>query len=553
MKKALLIGAVMGSLLVGTAALAQGGAPTVSVSGGNTPYSTISVSGSGFQAGEQVQIMLGINSKTATADASGNFSGVSLTIPNFPSGLYLVLAVGQSSGLPAFSYLYVNSLYPLASPNSWWVAPGSTITWSGSGFIPNEQVTISMSSTTVATFTTDQNGAFSAAGSSTVPFSLRNSTATYMLDAAQSHAHTTFNIGVSDLYPYVNPSSWYTTPGSQLTFSGAGFGPGEGVSVFLGASTTALAHISTDSVGAFNASDVVTIPFKTSSPAPFRLVGDLSGATALAPVTLAQYYATLTPSSYYAAPGSTVTIGGSGFAGSEVVDLTVGGASSTQATANSSGTFAPVSVKIPPTPNTNISVTAVGQMSGAQANFTMAVGAYYSWMTLSTYWASGGSPLTILGHNFSGGETVTITSASSTLGTATAGDDGSFTANVTVPFQASGPATIFATGGVSGSTAHGTLTVAPVYTDLQLKQYFGTPGEAVEFIGHGYIPNEQITVLTDRTGTTPVATFSADASGNFDNSSFTIPADFAEGNLVLTVTGAHSFDTKSITTYVTGK
>jgi hypothetical protein len=213
-------------------------------------------------------------------------------------------------------------------------------------------------------------------------------------------------------------------------------------------------------------------------------------------------------------------------------------------------------VQVPPKPDTTLTVSATGEDSGAQTHFDMAIGSYYSWMTLSTYWASGGSPLTVFGHNFASGESVAIMSGSAgptstALGTATADDTGSFTANLSVPFQASGAATIFATGALSGSTAQSTMTVAPTYTDLQLARYYGAPGDHIEFIGHGYIPNEPITVTTDRTGSTQVASFTADASGNFDDSSFVIPNGFAPGNLVLTVTGAHSFSSKDITIYVT--
>lgn len=552
MKKALLVSTVFASFLVATVALAQTGAPALSVSGGNTPYSTISVSGTGFSSGETVHVMLGLNSKDVVASVDGSFSGATLTIPNFPAGLYLVLAIGQTSGVPAFTYLYVNSLYPLASPNSWYVAPGSILTWTGSGFIPNEQVTISSGSTTVATFTTDVHGAFAHAGSSTVPFASKNSTATYTLTGAQSGTHTIFRVSVSDLYPYVNPSTWYTLPGSAVTFTGAGFGAGEGVSVFLGASTTPLAHISSDAAGAFLATGGVTIPFMTASPALFRLVGDLSGATALAPITLASFYPTLQPSSYYSAPGSTVSIGGSGFAPNEVVDLVVGSASTTHATTNAAGTFAPVSIHMPTTPNVPVVVTSTGETSGAHANFTMAIGSYYSWMNLSTYWAQGGSPLTIFGHNFAGGESVSFLSGSTTLGSATALGDGSFTAIVAVPFAPSGPATIQALGLSSGATAQNTMTVAPVYTDLQLGTYAGSAGAHIEFIGHGYLPNEQVTVTTDRTGTAPVATFTTDATGSFDNSSYVVPVSFVAGNLTLTVTSAHSFDHKAIVYYVVG-
>ncbi|MDQ5955240.1 MAG: hypothetical protein QG621_243 [Patescibacteria group bacterium] len=552
MKKIFASGLILSSLFLSGAGVALAASPNLTTTGGTTPFSTITIAGTGFAPGEQVQVSLGLNSTTTIADTSGSFAHAELTIPNLPPGLYLVLAIGQSSGTPTFSYLYVQSLYPLASPSSWYIAPGSTLTWSGSGFAPNETLSVALTgSTTLATFSTDTHGSFTAAGSSQVPFSLRNSAATYTLTGTQSGNHT-YTIGVSDLYPYVNPSTWYTTPGTNVTFTGAGFGAGEGVSVYLGASTTPLAHITTDSSGSFSGQGSITIPYQTTSPAPFRLIGDLSGATALAPITLAPFYPTLHPSAYYAAPGSYISLGGSGFAPNEMVAVTVGTASSTRVQTDATGTFTIPSLRLPTTPNTTLAIAAMGELSGAHTSMVMAIGAYYAWMTLGTYWAQGGSPLTIFGHNFNSGETVTIASASSTLGSATAANDGSFTANLSVPFQPSGTATLVATGNDSGALANATMTIAPVYSSLEMKNYFGAPGATLEFIGHGYLPNETIALTTDR-GSGAVATWDTNATGDFNYTGFSIPDDFTEGLLTLTATSNYSFDSKSVTIYVTGK
>ncbi len=182
----------------------------------------------------------------------------------------------------------------------------------------------------------------------------------------------------------------------------------------------------------------------------------------------------------------------------------------------------------------------------------VAVGQRYPWITFSAYWASGGSPLTIFGHQFAPGEAVAISKGGTTFANTTADSFGDFTLATQVPYSPAGPITIVATGGTSGVSGSSDMTVAPVYTDLQLGSYAGAPGSMVQFIGNGYVPNDVIEVRTDRTGSTVVATFSADSSGHFSNSSWSVPAGWAEGNLVLTVTGANSFDTKSITYYVTG-
>ncbi len=546
---------VAGSLLGGlffAAPLALAQAASISVAAPSpSPFSTITVAGSGFSPHESVHVMLGLSTTDVSTNGAGSFSGASLTIPNVAAGTYLVLALGQTSGVSAYSYLYVSALAPQASPSSWYVAPGSSVTWSGSGFAPNEKITVTQGGATAATFSADGSGAFANAGSTLIPLSLRNSSVTVALDGALSHAHLTYPIGVSDLYPYVTPSTWYTLPGTPLTFSGAGFGASEGVSVFLLGSSTPLAHTTTDLFGAFRTLGPLTIPYLSASTATFRIVGDASGAAASTPITLAQFYPTLTPSAYYAAPGSYISLDGSGFAPHESVDIAAGH-THWSATTNGSGAFNLPSVHMPTTPNTMLTLRATGSLSNATTNVTIAIGSYYAWMTISTYWAQGGTPLVVFGHNFAAGELVSITSGGTTLGSATAGNDGSFTAPLAVPFVPPGPATITATGADSGASASSDMTVAPVYTDLQLGAYASAPGTHIRFIGHGYLPNEPITVTTDRTGTTKVATFAADASGSFDYASYAIPLSFSGGPLVLTVTGGHSFDSKHITYYVTG-
>jgi hypothetical protein len=530
-------------------ALAAASAPAISINAPSpTPFSTATVSGSGFAANETVHVSLGLASASATASASGSFSGVTLSIPNLPSGLYLVVATGQTSGLQTFGYLYINQLAPQVSPSSWYIAPGTTLSFSGSGFAPNEVVTVSNGASTTA----NSSGNFASAGGSTVPLNARNSTQTYTLHGATSGAVFTLPISVADLYPYTNPSTWYALPGNAVSFSGGGFGPGEVVNVFVGASTTPVASFSADSSGAFMSAGATTLPFNSGTSVNYRLVGAQSGATALAPVTLAQFYPSIAPSVWYSAPGGSATLTGSGFAPNESVSITSGSNAPVTATADAMGNISAPAFALPTMPNSMGAITAVGNKSGASVTVYVAIGAYYPWLNLSTYWAQGGSALTIIGGGFAPNESVALSTTQGTFATGHAGPDGALSIATAVPFAMPGATTITALGGTSGVSTTINMTVAPVYTDLQLGSYAGEPGTGVHFIGHGYIPNEPVNITTDRTGTTVVRTIVADATGSFDDSGYIVPAGSTEGNLTLTATGTHSFNSKSITYYVTG-
>lgn len=555
MRGGVFLGTVLGLFVVASLAFlpwqASAAAPSISVSGGNTAYAPISVAGSGFAPNEHVQVSFGLNNANVVADGTGSFGGASLIIPNVPSGLYMVIAVGQTSGQVAFTYVYVQALFPQVSPNSWYLQPGAVLSWSGSGFAPNEPITVTRDGTQIASFVANGSGAFSAAGGAAVPYSLHGGTNTYVIRGSNTGSSMTVMLSVADLYPYVSPSSWYILPGNTVTFTGGGFGPSEPISVYLGTSTTAVAHGTADATGAFMGAALVTIPYGTGT-ANYRVAGDLSGATAAAPITRAQFYSSLTPSAYYSAPGGALTLGGTGFAPDEDIVITVSTTAAGTAHTNSLGNFSGLVIHAPTTPNTMATISGVGAKSGSNPNFQMAVGSYYSWISLSTWYAKGGSPLVIIGHNYSPGEAVTAMSGSQNLGQGVADGMGDVTISAHVPYAPAGPATIVATGATSGAPGSAAMTVAPVYTDLQLASYAGAPGMAVRFVGHGYVGGDTITVKTDRSGSATVATFTADGTGSFDNSSYLVPANYAEGNLKFTITGQNSFDTKSITYYVTG-
>lgn len=623
---------VAGALIVLASATAVfAAAPAVSyTASGSTPGATLAMSGSGFQPGETVSLSFGLSSATAVVDSAGSFSGASLTIPNVSSGLYYVIAVGQTSGMVAFNSIWVNSFFATAGPSSWYITPGSSITWSGAGFSPNETVTLrDGAGATLATWTANGSGSFSGAGSTVAPFTARNSAISYTLRGSTSGANLSFTLAVADLYPWANPSSWYAAPGTSVTFSGGGFGAGETLNLMLGTSTAVLASATVDSNGNFTGLGPVNLPF--GATANYRIVGASSGAVVNAPITLSSFYPSLTPSSYYSAPGGLITLSGTGFAGNEPVSVNVGGVAMT-ATTDNTGAFSIPSVQVPATPNTPASISAVGGLSGAATSFTMAIGQYYPDITPSfwfsypgdtitfsgsgfapnetltvsgagsgtittdslgkfsgftgtlpssnatytftgsksitpfsvtialgeryagiwydNYWGVGGSALTVFGAGFGNGESVALTygSGNASMGTVTAGSDGSFTYTTTMPYAPAGPLMIKAKGASTNTSASAETNVAPIWPSLSFGSYSVAPGTALNIIGSGYLANEPMEVIV---GGSVAGTFTADASGSFNNSSVNLPS-VPEGLTDITVRGTYSHHSSTITIWAQG-
>lgn len=637
------IGTVLSSFLLLTLSFSFGSAafaatPSISyTASATTPFSALTIAGTGFSPQENVTLSFGLSSASVAADGSGSFSGAQLSVPAVPAGLYYIVAVGQSSGSVAFTSIYVNSFFPIVAPNSWYLSPGSSLTWSGSGFAPSEQISVTDSDhATIASWNADQSGSFAAAGASDVSFSLRNSVETFTLHSDQTDMAIPITIAVSDLYPSVNPSVWYALPGSSVSFTGSGFGASEGIDMYLGAtSTSALMHAQADVSGGFSIA-ALALPYGMPV-AQYRFVGSSSGASATVPITLAAFYPSLVPSSYYAAPGSMILVGGEGFAANESVSLWLNDVLVGSATASPLGSFSPIEVTLPSTPNATAILRAQGSLSGAMTNLSLAIGQYYpnvtptSWFTypgnsitfsgsgfaahesvvmsgpesasittdstgsftglvshipasargtatfeftgansqghqsigialgersaaiwFDAYYAQGGSALTVLGAGFGNNEMVTLSAGGQSFSTGSADSSGAISISTAIPYAPAGELSITATGSDTGAAASASLTVAPVYIDLQLGDYAVAAGSPLTIIGHGYLPNEPIHLMTDRTGSSAFATLQSDGLGNVNDSSVVIPAEWASGLLTITAHGMHSFSMTPITLWVIG-
>lgn len=440
-------------------ALAQS-APSISVNApARIPGAAVVVSGSGFGADETVRLNFGTQSLDVTADESGNFSGASMNMPSVPQGLQFVSGFGTGTGRWTLAYVWVAGFMPLVAPSSWFLPPGTALTFTGSGFGIEEEVQASYGGNPLGTFTTDAIGTFSGLALP-LPLPLHNTTATIFFEGQNSHATTSVTVTIGQFNPVITPSAWYTAPGSTISLTGIGFAGGEEVVVVSNATTATT-------------------------------------------------------------------------------------------TANASGSFSLPSITLPGGNGGSASITATGAGSGASATASISLSSLFPWLTFSSYWAQGGSPLTIFGKGFAANESVSLfVQGGGGFATTTTDGTGAFSHVGSVPYGPSGSLTIGGTGVSSGALGMGSLTLAPVYTNPQLGSYAISPGSAVTFIGSGYVTNDLIEIRTDRTGDAVVHSFSADGSGSFSDSGYLIPMDFDYGNLTLTVRGTHSFDEKTITLWV---
>ncbi|MCF0094033.1 GH92 family glycosyl hydrolase [Micromonospora sp. MH99] len=130
-----------------------GAQPTLAVSGTQqvTAGDTVTVDGSGFAAGERVTVVLAAGttrSVTVSASATGTVRASVATSGDTAPGRYAVSATGASSGTPATTTVQVTArpagpaYEPRVSLPTTSGPRGTSITVDGSGFAPNEAITV---------------------------------------------------------------------------------------------------------------------------------------------------------------------------------------------------------------------------------------------------------------------------------------------------------------------------------------------------------------------------------------------------------------------------
>lgn len=592
------------------------------------PNATITVGGSGFAPNETITLSInGTGTSSVSTGATGLFSGT-VVAPFSSTGSAQIHAIGSLSNTDTTVGITLATFYPSITPSSFYLFPGDAISFTGSGFAPNEAVTMTTSNGTSA-FTANALGTIHSA-STTVPFGAATSfVASFM--GSLSHATAVSTVGVGVLTPYLSSdvysatqgqtihvtgfhfaageavhvsagtfsttthadasgttpavsvptpfgastlhvgmtgvstgvsgvldvslvgfsasltsSSYYAQHGASVMVTGSGFAPNEQVQVSNGTATTT---VGASALGGFSTN--VTLPISASlTSASVLATGQTSGASAALSIGLAPFSPQVTPSTYYTSAGLPITFTGSGFAPSEAIGVTFNGSVVPSTTASSTGGFSYVFT--PPVSSSLASFVFTGQLTHAASSISVTIAPFTASIQLSTYYAQGGTAQTVTGTGFAPNETVNLQVQGTTYASVVANASGAFTQVGVVPFATPGSVTIHAVGALSGASGDATMTVAPVYTNLTLASYAGAPGEAVTLVGSGYLPNEPIQVMTNRSGTTVVHTFNADASGNFSNAGYIVPVTYHGGTLVITVRGTHSFDSKDITYYVTG-
>jgi len=485
--------------------------------------STLTAVGHNFAAGETVHVAFnGVDVAQATVDGSGTFS-TSFSVPAGASGTAAVMATGANSQITAnASFTRVGGPTVLTlSPTTG--APGMHLTVSGSGFSPNESVTISTGNTALVTTTANSQGQISAG--LTLP--QRLSAGTISLVATGSTSKMTGSAAYVVTAPSLTLSATSGAAGSTLTAVGHNFAAGEVVRVSFNG--VVVAQATADSNGTFSVP--FNIPAGASGSVPVTASGVSSLITAHATFTRAG--ATVRANVNSLAAGATLTLTGSGFAAGEAIQISIPGRVLLDIHATAQGTFSTPLALSPSQAAGALSITATGLTSHISGATTVTVTTAPK-ITLSASSVAAGSAFTVTGTGFGANEAVTVSVANALAKNVTANAQGDFTAHITLgASDAARTVQVVATGQQTHRAVAAALTITRSTVIVRSNVNDITAGNVLTLTGNGFGANEAIQI------TIPGAVLlniHANAQGAF-STRLTIPASHAAGALMISATG----------------
>ena len=489
--------------------------------------STVTVSGSYFAANSAITVKFAATTVATTTSTSTGVipSGVTFTVPSSGTGAQTVTVTDAYSNSATATFTVASIAL---SPTSGVV--GSTVTVSGSGFVPSHSVTITYDGSTVATTTSTSSGSIPSGVSFSVPASVAGSNTVQASDGTNS-ATATFTITSA-----ISLSPTSGTVGSTVTITATGMLGSHSVTATFAGTAVTLSTSTTTSTGGLSAT--FTVPSATSGSNTVQLSDGTNSPTATFTVTSA---ISLSPTS--GTVGSTVTITATGMLGSHSVTATFAGTAVTLSTSTTTSTGGlSATFTVPSASSGGQTVQLTDGTNSPTATFTV-----ISAISLSPTSGSVGSTVTITatGMHSSSAVTAKFGSTAVTLSTSTTTSTGGLLATFTVPSAVAGAQTVTLTDNTNSPTASFTVTPA-----INLSPSQGATSVKVKVTGNGFAANSAVTIQFDGTtvnSTTSTSTGAIPSSGVI----FTVPSSAIVGSHTVTATDGSS-NSASATFIVTG-
>ena len=539
--------------------------PTITATApANTPFTALHTKLSGFAPNESILITLATAQATVIADKNGSVMDASLQIPVAAAATYSLTATGQTTGAIAKTFFYVGGFFPSASPSIFFLLPGQTLAFNGSGFANGEVVNVYQGKdmiTTLASFTVDNTGSFKNAGGFQIPFSLAGKSLTFHLVGQTSQASASTGASVGNYFATVTPTTYSLLPGATLNFNGKGFYPSENIAVFRGKDTTVypITIINSDLTGSFKNGGNIVIPYSDAGLTPlFTFIGTTSKIASTTSTSVGKFFPHAAPSSYFVKPGDPFSFNGTGYVPEESVSVMIDKYQYPIESfkVDAKGSFTNAGAFIMPywaSGHTYI-YHLTGNKSQVTTDLTVSVTALQVQVTPSAYNVKPGTAFFVTGTGYVASEKADLFIGSSLIPiTATVDKMGTVIFNkVALPFGSTTKTiSLTITGETSLASASVIITPASFSPQVNTNFYYILPGQSLQFTGKGFAPNENVTVYTGTTELSKLESIKADSEGSLMPNSFIIPFD-AKGGVKLSFNGELSNVLSSLSINIAG-
>ncbi|MGD0451800.1 MAG: hypothetical protein ABSA79_12195, partial [Candidatus Bathyarchaeia archaeon] len=500
---------------------------------------SVTASVTGFSANSNVNMIFGgaplsTTPTPITTDITGSFNNAIFAVPNSAAGSYFVNATDTHTNTDYATFTVVASTISL-NPSSGII--GTTVTVSGSNFLPNLPLTVTYDGATVAMSTSTGSGAVPSGVTFSVPPSTFGSHAVRVTDGYGNYAQVTFSVTASvSLNPQNGPV------GTPVTVTGQGFGPSKTITITFAASpvATSPSPITTDNSGSFVASFTVPAGSTTSSIAGAKTVQANDGSNSASNTFTVTPFITLNPTS--GNTGTVVTVSGTGYGPLKTVTIKYSSSTMTTTpgtvTTTPYGTFSctftvPASVA---GGHVVLASDSASPSNSASASFTVAPN-----ITLNPTSGKVGSTVTVTGTGFAANSLLSATFGGSSVtlsGTHTTDGSGNLPSGMTftVPASIAGAQQVVVTD-ASSNNDFATFTVTSAVT---VNPTSGNVGSSVTVSGTGFAPSSTVTITYDgTTQATSPATVTAGLSGSF-SATIAVPASVVGAHTVGASDGVNS-------------
>jgi hypothetical protein len=226
-----------------------------------TPDGQLAFASQGLQAGEPTAVTVeddrGDVQATldpVTVGANGQTPLTSVRVPDgLALGSHILHVAGLTSGRSGRAAFELAWQPPVVRLDGYTGKPTQTVGFTGTGFVPGEQVDVYLgdqASTALTTVTADGRGEIAGSGLS-VPFITAGDYRLTFVGRA-SHIPASIGFNVQGFYPWVVLDNYYVDTQTGVSASGSDFVPGESVRVYLNTSASQpVADVTADAKGSF--------------------------------------------------------------------------------------------------------------------------------------------------------------------------------------------------------------------------------------------------------------------------------------------------------------